>query len=656
MILNGVRRPMLGRFTTSIRMESSVSVRTAILTALFLTGTVRSASAQVDPEVLIQLSDYIAVDYRAAVKQGAVVSATEYSEMGEFAGRIVRLSGELGGPGAMLSSAERLAALIEAKAPGDDVAAASRAVRERVLAEHPVALMPATTPEAGRGAVIYRRSCASCHGPNGRGDGPLAQGLDPAPIDFEDRGRAIQQSLYGLYNTITLGVDGTSMPSFGELPAADRWAVAFYVGGLAATEADLATGAAVVDTADSLPLDTRTAVASTPEEVERELGPDAAALALYARRNPDVLGTAERSPLEVAREGTEEAVAAFRAGDLRAAGSAALSAYLDGFELTEGSLSVVDASLTRRVEREMMALRRTVETQGATVPEVERRAAKVLESLAEAERLLEAGSLTPGVLFASSLVILLREGMEAILILGAIGAFIIKSGHREALRYMHAGWMGALALGAATWAASTWLLDIGGATREMTEGITALFAAAMLLYVGFWMHRKLNAERWNTFLRQYVGRALEGGTLWTLTLISFVAVYREAFETVLFYQALWAQSGGGSNAILSGAGAAAALLVVAAWSIFRLGVRLPLKQFFGATAAVMISLAVIFGGKGVVALQEAGKLPSTPVDFIPRIDLLGIYPSWQTLAVQVAVITTAAGLVAYNQRGAAERS
>lgn len=636
------------------RMESSVAARIAFLTVLFLAGAVRPVSAQADPEVLLQLSDYIAVDYPAAVKQGAVVSATEYSEMREFASRLVRLSGELGASEALLRSAERLAALIEEKAPGDDVAAASRDVRERVLAEHPVALTPATTPDPGRGAAIYRQSCASCHGPDGRGDGPLADGLDPAPIDFGDRARALQQSLYGLYNTITLGVDGTSMPSFGELPAADRWAVAFYVGGLAATEADLAAGAAVVDTADSLPMDTRTAVASTPVEVRRDLGPDAAALALYARRNPDVLGTAGRSPFDVAREETERAVTAFRAGDLRAAGSAALSAYLDGFELTESSLSAIDAGLARRVEREMMAMRRTVETQGATVPQVERRAAQVLESLAAAERLVEAGSLTPGVLFASSLVILLREGLEAILILGAIGAFIIKSGHREALRYMHAGWVGALALGAATWAASTWLLDIGGATREMTEGITALFAAAMLLYVGFWMHRKMNAKRWNAFLRQYVGRALEGGTLWTLTLISFVAVYREAFETVLFYQALWAQSGGGSNAILSGAGAAAALLVVAAWLIFRVGMRLPLKQFFGATAAVMISLAVIFAGKGVIALQEAGKLSSTPVDFVPRVDLLGIYPSWQTLAVQVAVITTAAGLVAYNQREAAE--
>lgn len=624
--------------------------RTAILVLFLLMGAAGPARAGTDPKVLLQLADYVAVDYPEAVSEGAVVNAAEYAEMREFAARIVDLSVELEPGGALVESAQRLAALIEARAPAGSVSAASLAVRERVLAEHPVVLLPAGPPDLERGAAIYGQSCASCHGEEGRGDGPLAPDLEPRPTDFGDRARALQRSLYGLYNTITLGVEGTAMRSFAELSEQDRWAVAFYVGGLAATEADLEAGAdAVVEAGGTPPLDARTVVASTPQAIGE--GHATAALAFYLRRNPRVLFSAEGSPYEVARQKTELAAARYRAGDRVAARAAALSAYLDGFELAESSLSAVDARLVRRIEAEMMAMREAVVGGDASVLDVESRAATVLGSLAEAERLMAGSELTPGVVFASALVILLREGLEAILILAAITAFMIKTDRRDALRYVHFGWIGALALGGATWAVSTWLLAIGGATREMTEGLTALFAALMLFYVGFWMHRKLNARRWNEFLRERVGRALDGGTLWMLAGVSFVAVYREVFETVLFYQALWAQTGrAGQTSILGGAGASAVLLAVSGWLILKAGIRLPLKQFFGASAAIMIALAVVFVGKGIAALQEAGRLPSSPAAFLPRIDLLGIYPNWQTVGAQLVMLAAAVAFVLYNRR------
>src|SRR5690606_13761134 len=158
-----------------------------------------------------------------------------------------------------------------------------------------------------------------------------------------------------------------------------------------------------------------------------------------------------------------------------------------------------------------------------------------------------------------------------------------------------------------------------GATRELTEGITALVAAGVLFYVGFWMHSKLNARRWQAFIEESVRAALNRRSLWALAGIAFVAAYREVFETVLFFQALWVQSGSPvtSRAVLGGFAAGAALIVAIAWAVFRFGVRLPLRQFFAVSAAVMITLAVIFTGKGMAALQEAGKLPLDPVDF-PR--------------------------------------
>jgi len=627
--------------------------RTIALSALLLALAVPAVAADPDPRTLLQLVDYVGVDYPEAVADGSVVNAGEYAEMQEFSGRIVELAGQLGAQREVADGARQLRALIRAKAPAADITAVTARLRDRIMAAHPVTLTPAAAPDLARAAALYEASCAACHGAGGYGDGPAAAGLEPAPTDFNDRARASQRSLYGLYNVITLGVEGTAMPSFAALADSERWALAFYVGGFAATDDELAAGAAAL-AAGVEPPDARTLTTSSPRQLADAAGQDVAMLAMYLRQHPSRVFAARPSPFAVAREKTELAALQFRQGNRAAAYTAALSAYLDGFELAESGLSAVDAALMRRVEADMFAMREAVKDPASALPEVEQRARSVLAGLDEAERALDETTLTPAVVFSSSLVILLREGLEAILILAAIAAFMIKTGRRDTLRYMHAGWLAALALGVATWAVSTWLLTIGGATREVTEGLTALFAAVMLFYVGFWMHNKLQAKRWNQFLHGQVGKVLEGGTLWTLTLVSFVAVYREVFETVLFYQALWAQTGdAGQGMLLGGAGTAAVLLVALTWGIFRLGIRLPLKQFFGVSAVVMIVLAVMFAGKGVAALQEAGSLPSDPIALLPRIELLGIYPNWQGIGLQLAMTAIAIGLVLRYRRAPA---
>jgi high-affinity iron transporter len=610
--------------------------------------------ALADPARLAQLVDYVGVDYAVAVRDGEIISDFEYREMQEFAGLIqqqVRALAEGEARGRLLPLAAELQQAIQAKAAPAEVAGIAADMTEILLASTALATVPDAVPSLAIGERIYRKQCASCHGADGRGDGPAAvASMEPAPTDFTDAERAEARSLYGLFNTITLGVEGTAMPPFEQLPEEERWGLAFYVGSLYADAESLRAGQkAFAGTADAELPTLRDLTTTTPATLEAEDG-TAADLHAWLRKNPGALAGVRRDPLVAAMTDIRRGVDLYAAGKPQAAQTAAIDAYLEGFELAEAALSTTHSDLVLQVESAMMNLRLAM---GNRLPEEEVRAAadEALVLLQAARDTQTGESLSPWVSFVSALVILLREGLEAILVLGAIAAFLGKTGRREALAWLHGGWMAALAAGVLTWVVSTYFISISGATRELTEGVTALTAAAVLFYVGFWMHSKLNARRWQDFIQENVRKALDSRGLWAVAGIAFIAVYREVFETVLFFQALWAQITvpTAESAMLAGALLGGVCIVGAAWAIFRFGVRLPLRQFFGVTAAVMIALSVVFAGKGVAALQEAGKLPLDPIAF-PRVELLGIYPTLQSIGVQLIVLAAALALVVYTAR------
>jgi len=159
----------------------------------------------------------------------------------------------------------------------------------------------------------------------------------------------------------------------------------------------------------------------------------------------------------------------------------------------------------------------------------------------------------------------------------------------------------------------------------------------VLLYVGFWMHDKAHAQRWDAYLRRRLHGALGRSAAWGLAAISFLAVYREVFETVLFYEALWLQTAPGSqHALVAGLGLAAVALAVLSWLIVRGSLRMPLGVFFGATSLVLAGLAIVLAGKGIAALQEAAVLAPYPIG-APRLPLLGIYPDRLGLLLQAGL-------------------
>lgn len=158
----------------------------------------------------------------------------------------------------------------------------------------------------------------------------------------------------------------------------------------------------------------------------------------------------------------------------------------------------------------------------------------------------------------------------------------------------------------------------------------------MLLSVGIWMHGKSNAEAWQAHIRDKLDRALSRRSAWLLFGLVFVVVYREVFETILFYAALWSQGVGAS--LLAGAIAATALLFFVAWSMLRYSRNLPIIKFFAWSSALMAVLAVVLAGKGVAALQEAGLLDIALLAALPRVDMLGVYPTAQGLLVQLLAL------------------
>ncbi|MFN0040270.1 MAG: cytochrome c/FTR1 family iron permease [Burkholderiales bacterium] len=611
---------------------------------LFAVNAGQPALAQepLDPsrsgQQVLHLLDYIGIEYPEFVRDGKILDAAEYQEQVEFSAQVANMLKrfpEAENSANLVAGANNLKKLIDAKADPAKVVEQARSVQKQLISTYRIRIAPAAPPELTSAARQYQQTCAQCHGESGNGRGPAAAGLEPAPTDFTDRTRQDQRSVLGLYNTITLGVDGTAMTAYGALDDKDRWGLAFYVSQFAATDPYRAAGKVAWESASGRSIATLSdLVALTPEEARAAGGTLASELA-YLRNHPDALrSSAAADPLAIADERTQESARQFESGDREAAYQTSLSAYLDGFELAEARLP---GDVRARVEQKMMAYRGLLKSD-SSVEQVRAAAQELSEEFAAAKKLGTTDATAAGTNFLASFVILLREGLEALLIVAAIAAFLVRAGRRDALLYVHAGWIAALLAGVATWVVSSTLFEMSGAQRETTEGVTALLSAAVLLYAGYWLHSRSHADRWQTYIGGGLTGVMSSGQLWMMGLISFLAVYREAFETVLFMQVLWVPAdAAGRSAVLGGLAAGGVALAVCAWMVTRFSKKLPIGLFFGLSAMFLAVMAVVFAGKGIAALQAAGSLPMNPVGF-PGIPSLGVYPNVQGLVLQAVIV------------------
>lgn len=584
---------------------------------------------------IAQLAEYIGVDYVAAVGNGEILDSDEYQEMTEFSHVIIeqadQLSSQTNEFDTVKVQAKALYTAIANKASVEDVRIASSALRESLLIFMPQLSLPASLLPVKQTKALFSQNCSTCHGLSGQGNGPLAKNLTPKPTDFTDADRATNRSLMGLFDAVSSGINDTPMVAFTQLSEQQRWSLAFYVGSLAFKDIQKPQGAKQDITASQI-------INLNPAQLSAGKNATQAHYVQWLRGNPEQLFTGRKDSITVTRTQLLAAQAAHAKGNYSQASDLAISAYLDGFELIENNLNAYDEALRKNIEVQLMDLRQTLKNEKDTAIVAEKINA-ALSQLAIADGMLSKTKLTDGALLSASLVILLREGLEALLVIIALMTVLIKTKRKDALKYIHVGWITALIAGGLTWAAAQTLIEISGASREVMEGAGALFAAVTLLYVGVWMHNKTSAKQWQKYIQDNVNKRLESGTLWGLAGLSFIAVYREVFETVLFYQSLLTQSSPSQySSIASGFTIGIAILAIITWGLIKYSIKLPVTKFFAITTYLLFALAFVLMGKAVIALQEADiiSITSLPVSF--DITWLGIKSTWQGAIAQVCVL------------------
>jgi high-affinity iron transporter len=332
----------------------------------------------------------------------------------------------------------------------------------------------------------------------------------------------------------------------------------------------------------------------------------------------------------------------YRAGESERAYEAARNAYLDHFEFVEIPLRVRDEALTLELEEDYALLRGQIES-GASVTAVEASAAELRAGLDRVERTLaEPGLAAPLIALGASFVILFREGFEAVLVVAAVLGYLEASRATQYRGAVLKGVAGAVVASVLTFGAASLLLSIAPVQQELLEAVTAIVAVVVLFYVSFWLVQRLEHRRWMEFVKAKVWAATSSGSALALGAVGFTAVYREGFETALFYQALLSFAQGLEQWVAVGAAAGVVVLAAVAYLVLRAGKRLPVKAFLTTAVALVMVLSVAFVGNAVRALQQSAVVSVTFLEDVPRLpifvaELTGLHPTRESLLAQGAL-------------------
>ena len=664
---------------------------TSILNRVALLGglcTAAPVAAQEHPARRVASIVSVAVEeYAKAVDaRGRLISAQEYAETNDFLvdARLAaaRLSGD--NAGAARALLDTVLAAVVAKKPPATLDSLQKRFADLLGSDAKLEL-PTRPIDLAEGKAVYERTCAGCHGVAGLGDGAAGARLTPRPpaIGTATQMHGVSPAL--VYRIVSVGIAGTPMAGFANaLSSAQRWNVVSYINTMRATKRQLLEGEGLFTqrcaschgiggasdgvyarSLTKLPPEIGT-VAYQVERSDDQLAQvmrvgipgsampassdltdvQTASIVAYVRTLPikdrnlaaTVLAGTDTGSASVAARNVlallEQALSAARGGRYADAGDKAFDAYI-AFEPLEAPARAKSPGLVSTMERQFADFKAAVRSGDARAGERMRNAIEA--SLPEVVALTATSG--SGIdAFWQSLLIILREGFEAILVIGAIVTFLIKTGHRERLRSIWAGVIYALIASAATAVILSTVLSAVPATREIIEGATLLVAVCVLFSVSYWLISKVEAAKWQQFIKEKVGAALEQGGGRALTFVAFLAVYREGAETALFYQALFNE---GPNVVLPlslGIAAGFVALAVIFTLFYRFGVRIPLRPFFSVTSVLLNYMAFVFMGKGIKELQEGNAIPLTAIGGFPHIEWLGLYPTWQGVLAQLVLL------------------
>ena len=652
-----------------------------VLSAAFPAGAQEHPARRVANIVSVAVEEY----GKAFDAKGRLISAQEYQEANDFLTDARRAAERLSGDNAAAARAllDSIAAAVRAKR--SPAALDSLELRFAALLGSEAKLeLPNRPLDLANGKAIYGQSCSSCHGFAGLGDGPAGAKMNPPPPALGSSKQMAGVSPAMMYRIVSVGIAGTPMAGFSaSLSSAQRWNVVAYINSLRTTNAQILEGeglftrgctschgvvgagdAALSRSLTKLPPEIGTfswqversdqqlatvvydGIPGSAMPASRDLTPDQVSsiiayvrtLPMKERNAPSFFAEGDSTSATAASRRVlshlDQSLNAARSGRQGDALDKAFDAYI-AFEPIESPARAKNPGLVALMERRFAEFKAAV---GANDVRGAERMRDVIEaSLPEVVALTApAGSSLEA--FWQSFLIILREGFEAILVVGAIVALLIKTGHRERLRNIWFGVGYALVASAATAIILKTVLATVPASREIVEGASMLLAVAVLFSVSYWLISKVEAAKWQQFIKEKVNAALKQGGGRALTVVAFLAVYREGAETALFYQALFSE---GPNVILPlSLGILAGFVALAAiFTLFyRFGVKIPLRPFFSVTSVLLYYMAFVFTGKGIKELQEGNAIPISGISGFPHVEWLGLFPTWQGVLAQLAML------------------
>jgi high-affinity iron transporter len=358
----------------------------------------------------------------------------------------------------------------------------------------------------------------------------------------------------------------------------------------------------------------------------------------------DPAKAAVRSNIDRIRMQLDETLRLHKEGNYDGALLTSRSAYLDSYESVEIPLRPIDPDFTLEMEIKFAELRNLIQAH-APYEQVESKVVEIRRGLDESERLVSGtGILAPTIAFSTSFSIIFREGLESALIIGAILTYLEASRNNRFNKHVYYGIVIAIGATAVTWFIAEFIIDISGASRELIEAIAGVSAVAVLFWVSFWVLNKIETKRWIEFVKAKVWKATTTGSIVVFVLLSFFTVYREGFETVLFYQAMLSFAKYMEWYVVAGLVIGLAVIVATAIVVRKLGRRLPLKVLFALTMGIGAYMSIAFMGNAIREFQELGYISTTHlIGTVPRLDInlaamTGIHPTVETIVAQIILL------------------